>query len=240
MKFLKQPWYIWCGTIAIIAIAVIVSHNPIAQFLVHNPPIQSELNTPASVVPSINSPSLALPAISQESKYGHFPYAEADSSRLMVIASYAQQEYQRLEQLDREAALALMKMIYAARDEGVWIIAVSGFRNIANQELLFKSQIEKRGSPEEAAKLSAPPGHSEHHTGYAIDLAEGLYPKKDITYEFENTSAYKWLTIHAKEFGFEMSFPANNAQRVSYEPWHWRFMGSPAAAEVFARSRSLR
>ncbi|WP_017718020.1 M15 family metallopeptidase [Kamptonema formosum] len=156
----------------------------------------------------------------------------------MIIASYAQQEYQRFEQLDREAGLALMKLIYAARDEGVWIIPVSGFRNIAAQELLFKSQIERRGSPEEAAKLSAPAGYSEHHTGYALDMADGLSPKKDITYEFEKTNAYRWLTLHAKEFGFEMSFPANNSQGVSYEPWHWRFVGSPRATEIFADARN--
>ena len=130
-------------------------------------------------------------------------------------------------------------MIYAARDEGVWIIPVSGFRDIVSQELLFKKQIQKRGSPEAAAKLSAPPGYSEHHTGYAIDLADGSYPKKDVTYEFENTNAYRWLTLHAKDFGFEMSFTANNSQGVSYEPWHWRFVGSPDSTKIFEQARSI-
>jgi hypothetical protein len=32
-------------------------------------------------------------------------------------------------------------------------------------------------------------------------LADGLFPKKDIIYKFENTNAYRWLTVHAKEFG---------------------------------------
>jgi D-alanyl-D-alanine carboxypeptidase len=110
---------------------------------------------------------------------------------------------------------------------------VSGFRNISDQEKLFDAQIQRRGSPEAAAKLSAPPGYSEHHTGYAIDVTDGRFPKQDITYNFATTDAFKWLTIYAKEFGFEMSFPENNSQGVSYEPWHWRFVGSNEAKEIF-------
>ena len=152
---------------------------------------------------------------------------------MLIIASYATGEYQRFERLAPDASLALLKLIYTARDDGVWIVPVSGFRNISDQEKLFNAQIQRRGSPEAAAKLSAPPGYSEHHTGYAIDVTDGRFPKQDITYNFATTDAFKWLTIYAKEFGFEMSFPENNSQGVSYEPWHWRFVGSNEAKEIF-------
>jgi D-alanyl-D-alanine carboxypeptidase len=168
-----------------------------------------------------------------KSNLGHFPFVEGNSSEMLTIASYGPGEYQRFEKLAPEAALALMKLIYAARYEGVWIVPVSGFRNIADQEKLFEVQIQKLGSPEAAAKLSAPPGYSEHHTGYAIDLADGHFPKQDITYNFATTDTFKWLNLHAKEFGFELSFPENNAQGVSYEPWHWCFVGSPEAQVIF-------
>jgi D-alanyl-D-alanine carboxypeptidase len=152
---------------------------------------------------------------------------------MLIIASYATGEYQRFERLAPDASLALLKLIYTARNDGVWIVPVSGFRNISDQEKLFDAQIQRRGSPEAAAKLSAPPGYSEHHTGYAIDVTDGRFPKQDITYNFATTDAFKWLTIYAKEFGFEMSFPENNSQGVSYEPWHWRFVGSNEAKEIF-------
>jgi zinc D-Ala-D-Ala carboxypeptidase len=252
MKLFNLPWVRWVAIIFISAIAVIFSTLTVKQLLEQPSAMQTPLtnkNYPAiseqptlNSAPSINSSPLMLPSsqIDKKPMYGHFPYAEIERDRLITVASYAQQEYQRFEQLDREAALQLMKMIYAARDVGVWIVPVSGFRNFTNQELLFKNQIQKRGSLEEAAKLSAPPGYSEHHTGYAVDLADGSFPKQDITYEFEKSKAYKWLTIHAKEFGFEISFPANNTQGVSYEPWHWRFIDSPRAAEVFEVSRDSR
>ncbi|GAB4305760.1 MAG: D-alanyl-D-alanine carboxypeptidase family protein [Oscillatoriaceae cyanobacterium] len=168
---------------------------------------------------------------------GHFPYKEADANNLIIVASYAMGEYQRFEELDAEAAKALMKLIYAARDEGVWIIPVSAFRSIERQKLLFDNQVERRGSVEEAAKISAPPGYSEHHTGLALDLADGKFPKLDIKEEFENTEAFRWLQLHGKEYGFEMSFPALNPQGVIYEPWHWRFVGSPHAEAIFALAR---
>ena len=177
------------------------------------------------------------PPLDKSVELGHFPYAEAEQKKLMIISSYAQAPYQRYERLHADAALALMKLIYTARDEGVWIIPVSGFRSIAIQEKLFQSQIEKTGSETAAARISAPPGHSEHHTGYAIDLADGSNPNQDITQYFQQTRAFRWLTQHAKEFGFEMSFPLSNSQGVSYEPWHWRFVGSSQARTVFARAK---
>ena len=48
-----------------------------------------------------------------------------------------------------------------------------------------------------------------------------LVPLRKSCVDFENTNAYKWLTSHAQDFGFELSFPPNNLQGVSYEPWHW-------------------
>lgn len=171
--------------------------------------------------------------------YGHLPYKQAEPEQMMIIGSYATGEYQRLESLDPEAGKALMKLIYAARNEGVWIVPVSGFRTIEQQAKLFEAQIKRRGSTEAAAKLSAPPGYSEHHTGLAIDLADGHFPNQDVTYQFETTDAYNWLKKHAKDFGFEMSFPPNNSQGISFEPWHWRYIGSPRATSTFSTARKL-
>ena len=205
--------------------------------------LNTELSTSSVVqetqVPAKSSDSAKElnPPLNKSIKLGHFPYSEAEQNTLMVISSYAQPPYQRYEKLHEEAALALMKLIYKARDEGIWIIPVSGFRSVSTQEKLFQSQIEKTGSETEAARISAPPGHSEHHTGYAIDLADGSNPNQDITQDFQQTRAFRWLTQHAKEFGFEMSFPLDNSQGVSYEPWHWRFIGSLQARTVFAKAK---
>ncbi|MBD2616315.1 M15 family metallopeptidase [Nostoc punctiforme FACHB-252] len=194
----------------------------------------------STVIPSPNSINSNLTESLNKQKFGHFRYLEGNPQQMIVIASYAQGEYQRFERLAPESALALMKLIYAARENGVWIIPVSGFRTIADQEKLFRNQIQRQTSPEAAAKISAPPGYSEHHTGYALDLTDGkMIPKDDITYKFTETEAFKWLKLNAEKFGFELSFPENNPQGVSYEPWHWRFIGSPTAKEIFRPTRKL-
>ncbi|WP_249064291.1 M15 family metallopeptidase [Argonema antarcticum] len=232
------------------------------QLSSQNLPVQSTTKSPSNLVSPQPNSSSPVPSASvaptnstvgsanldlaqqgsvfSQTTYGHFPYKQADPKRMIIVASYATEEYQRFESVDPEAGKALMKMIYAARDEGVWIILVSGFRTIKQQQKLFQEQIKRRGSPEAAAKVSAPSGYSEHHTGFAVDLADGQFPKQDITYQFENTAAYRWLTRRAKEFGFEMSFSPNNAQGVSFEPWHWRYVGSPDSAAIFANARNLR
>ena len=198
------------------------------------PPLPTTSNSPTSLVNP--SPKTPIQIAVNQTKLGHLPYQEGDSQQMITIASYAQGEYQRFERLAPETALALMKLIYAAREDGVWIIPVSGFRTIAYQDKLWQSQIQRQGSPEAAAKISAPPGYSEHHTGYALDLTDGnLKSRDDITYKFAETDAFKWLNLHAKEFGFELSFPKDNPQGVSYEPWHWRFIGSSTARTLFNR-----
>jgi D-alanyl-D-alanine carboxypeptidase len=187
------------------------------------------------VVPS--SPSLIKS--DTETYLGHYSYLEANPNGMIVVGSYGQNEYQGFERLNKEATLALMQMMYAARDDHVWLIVVSGFRTVTCQNQLFERQIERQGSPQAAAKISAPPGYSEHHTGYAVDLADGhTVEKNDLDLKFLDTEAFHWLKQHAQEFGFELSFPENNAQGVSFEPWHWRYIGSEKALEIFAAARA--
>jgi D-alanyl-D-alanine carboxypeptidase len=195
-------------------------------------------NNPPAEIKQANPVFVQQQPIATHLAYGHFPYAQADQNRLMIVSSYATGKYKRFEFMNPEAGKALMQMIYAAREEGVWIIPVSGFRTIEQQQKLFQNQIKRLGSEKEAAKVSAPAGYSEHHTGFAVDLADGKFPKQDITLEFERTDAYRWLTRRAKEFGFEMSFKRNYSQGVSFEPWHWRYVGTPDAVAIFASARN--
>ncbi len=243
----------------IVALTVVISGALLMRFSVSNSPVQATNSpTPATTVASGSQsailPTAAIPTnstpiairntttiqqqpTSNQLSYGHFPYAQAEASQMMIVGSYASEPQQRFESMNPEAGKALMRMIYAARDNGVWIIPVSGFRTIEQQRKLFQDQIKRRGSPEAAAKISAPPGYSEHHTGFALDLTDGKFPKQDITLEFEKSDTYRWLTRHAKQFGFELSFPRNNPQGVSFEPWHWRYVVSQDAAAIFATAR---
>jgi zinc D-Ala-D-Ala carboxypeptidase len=196
------------------------------------PPV---LKSPAT----LKVPNPIAKSILPQARYGHLPYNDAASDRLVNIGTYGEGDYQRTEYLDRDAAAAFDQMVAAAKAEGLSIVPISGFRTIAQQEKLFQRQIQRQGSESAAATLSAPPGFSEHHSGYALDIGDGAHPKTDVKFEFEETAVYQWMVAHAKRYGFELSFPRNNRQGVSFEPWHWRFVNSGRASAIFAVARTL-
>jgi zinc D-Ala-D-Ala carboxypeptidase len=168
---------------------------------------------------------------------GHLPYQEASLSRLTVVGTFVRGTYRRTEKLDTEAAAAFQQMAAAAQTDGIQLMPISGFRSIASQRKLFARQIERQGSEAAAAKLSAPPGRSEHHTGYALDITDATDPSTDLKLAFQNSSAYRWLVTNGNRYGFELSFPRDNTQGVSFEPWHWRYIRSASSQSVFRAAK---
>ncbi len=160
---------------------------------------------------------------------GHRPYTEA-TAKVRVGQYYGRDEY-----LHPDAAQAFKRMRSAAAAAGINLDIISGYRSVSDQQALFSRQVSRLGSVQAAAQVSAPPGHSEHHTGYAVDIRDTDQPQSDLKVSFEQTRTFAWLEANASEYGFEMSFPAGNEQGVTYEPWHWRFIGTPEAAATFAR-----
>ncbi|WNC86970.1 D-alanyl-D-alanine carboxypeptidase family protein [Thermosynechococcus sp. QKsg1] len=169
-----------------------------------------------------------------ENLLGHLPYEEAPLSELEPVSADGQIK------LRRAAAERFRAMVAAAQQEGVVLVPLSGFRSKQDQDYLFfevKEQRAQRAS--ERALVSAPPGYSEHHTGYAIDIGDGARPDTHLSEAFEDTPAFRWLEKNAARFSFELSFPRHNPQGVSYEPWHWRFVGDRHSLQTFYRARQL-
>lgn len=163
---------------------------------------------------------------------GHYAYAEAPAADLEPIVADGSIK------LRHAAAQAYKQMVAAAQADGVTLVPISGFRSIQDQEGVFFSLKEARSQTvSQRADVSAPPGYSEHHTGYAIDIGDGDVPATNLSPDFDHTPAFKWLQTHAAQYNFEMSFPKGNPQGVSYEPWHWRFVGDRASLETFFRAR---
>lgn len=156
--------------------------------------------------------------------FGHCRHEEADRSKLVSI-----QGAYRMELLRPAAARAFEDMRHAARRDGISLHLVSGFRSVKHQEdLYFGIKAERAQSSKERALVSAPPGFSEHHTGYALDICDETL---SLDESFASTRAYRWLQQNARMFNFEMSFPENG--QVAFEPWHWRFEGETEAIEAF-------
>ena len=190
-----------------------------------------EVPTPVPTVsPAIDTATDPSTPNARPSILGHFSYTEAPQEELKSVGTY----HGRPILLRQSAAQAYLEMVAAARGAGITLVPISGFRTHEDQEYLFFKRAQDRVQrPIERAEVSAPPGYSEHHTGYAIDIGDANAPGADVSVSFAQTQAFQWLEANAPRFSFELSFPPDNDQGVSYEPWHWRFVGDRHSLETF-------
>ncbi len=138
-------------------------------------------------------------------------------------------------ELESEAAKAMEQMLKGLRDTGMSIQLVSGYRSDDYQRGLYERQINKQGgNKEKAATISAVPMTSEHQAGLAADLSV------DGTLEtsFSQTEQGKWLEKHCMEYGYILRYPPGKeiVTGIIYEPWHFRYVGSPATASAIMSS----
>ncbi|HYD95009.1 MAG TPA: M15 family metallopeptidase [Noviherbaspirillum sp.] len=125
----------------------------------------------------------------------------------------------RVHTLIPAAARAWRAMKQAAAQDGIVLEIVSAFRDVEEQAQIIRDKLARGMAMEEILRLSAPPGYSEHHSGRAVDINT---PGCDAREEpFENTAAFRWLTVNAARFGFALSYPRGNSLGFIYEPWHW-------------------
>ena len=159
---------------------------------------------------------------------GHLPYAEIPKEKLVLIEPSIRVHIDMRD--------SLLEMRDEAKKNGIYLVFLSGYRSINLQNEIFYSLKSFRNQEAaERARVSAPPGYSEHSTGFAIDIGDATKREADFETEFENTEAFKWLIKNAAKFHFKLSFTKDN-KFIDYEPWHWRYEGSIEALKVFERS----
>ena len=144
--------------------------------------------------------------------------------------------------LQTPACDAFLEMQKAAAADGVTVWMQSGYRSVKYQTGLYERKTKyytDRGydtatAKEMAAAVVNPPGYSEHNCGLAADLNSPEHTGLDEG--FENTMAFRWLCEHAVEYGFILRYPkgAEDKTEITYEPWHWRYVGRENAAKISA------
>ncbi len=159
---------------------------------------------------------------------GHLPYNETPKEKLVLIEPNIE--------VHMDMRDSLLKMREKAKKDGIYLVFLSGFRSISLQNDIFYSLKSIRNQEAaERARVSAPPGYSEHSTGFAIDIGDATQRETDFETDFENTEAFRWLIKNAAKFHFKLSFNKDN-KYIDYEPWHWRYEGSIEALKVFESS----
>lgn len=162
-------------------------------------------------------------------------YEPSDLTRPDV--KYAPGVAESRKQMRPAAARALEELFKAAADDGIELLAISGYRSYWTQNDLYKRRL-KETSLEYVSVYVAKPGQSEHQTGLAMDL--GCEGYTDLTERFAETPAYAWLSEHAHEYGFIIRYPKDGTAETgyAYEPWHIRYLGD-LAEDVYESGLTL-
>lgn len=114
----------------------------------------------------------------------------------------------------------LLKLFKAARKAGLKNLYVaSGYRTAEEQQRLWDDSADR--------SYVQPSGHSEHQTGLAVDLAD----LKAGARGFGETKAGRWLARNSWKYGFILRYPEGKEEitGISYEPWHFRYVGREVA-----------
>ena len=139
-------------------------------------------------------------------------------------------------QFDARAIEYLNKMMNDMRKSGISNVWVqSAYRSVERQKELYDNSVNKyinQGkTQEEAEKLTDEyinkPGSSEHNLGLAVDF-------NYVDNKFEDLKAFTWLQENAENYGFILRYPKHKEDitKISYESWHWRFVGEEHAKKI--------
>ena len=129
-------------------------------------------------------------------------------------------------------------LISDAHKLGLPLIVDSAFRSGYYQQMILDKLISEKGN--EAYKLIALPGASEHQTGLAVDFAyyeNGIY---DDNVKEDDKEAI-WLKENAWKYGFILRYPKGkeNITGYNFEPWHYRFVGLELAKQLYEQDITL-
>lgn len=153
--------------------------------------------------------------------------------------------------LDEKAAEHAIDLLAAAKKAGYNMQLCSAYRTVEKSAELYQKQIKKflnagyaqAEAEKEAAKWVAPPGTSEHHTGLSMDLVSSDYwgQYSDLEHDYDKFDSFKWMYAHCAEYGFVLRYPKGKEDitGITYEPWHYRYVGVDAAKYIMENGLCL-
>jgi len=149
--------------------------------------------------------------------------------------------------VDERCAAALQQMLDDCRAAGLSPLICSSYRALEKQEQLYNEKINEltsqgyslKDAREEAGRHVAVPGTSEHHLGLAFDIVDKN--NQELNTSQEETPVQQWLMKNSWKYGFILRYPNGKSEitGIIYEPWHYRYVGKEAAAEIYEKDICL-
>jgi len=150
-------------------------------------------------------------------------------------------------QFDERAIDQLNAMLSAMRAQGLSPVVCSAYRTVERQRTLFDNKVSQlvasglsqTQAETEARKSIAYPGTSEHNLGLAADIVSMGYQLLDD--KQAETPEVRWLLENCSEYGFILRYPREKEAitGITYEPWHFRYVGVTAAREIMVSGLCL-
>ena len=139
----------------------------------------------------------------------------------------------------REAYNAYLKMLADAKQQGISFIICSTYRSYQTQKEIYNGYVSRNGA-DYANTISAAPGRSEHHTGWAVDVTSAPMGY-DLKQNFIEYPEGIWINNHCSEYGFIIRYPKDKTHITgySYEPWHLRYVGVETAKGITSKGLTL-
>jgi len=216
-------------------------------------PEQSESSSSESSSSGLSMPSSTSSSTENENEHGGY-----DELILVNPTHYIPDDYevnlvtvQGKYKLDEKAAEHAIDLLAAAKEAGYDMQLCSAYRTVEKSAELYQKQIKKflnagysqADAEKEAAKWVAPPGTSEHHTGLAMDLVSSDYwgQYSDLEHDYDKFDSFKWMYAHCAEYGFVLRYPEGKEDitGITYEPWHYRYVGVDAAKYIMENGLCL-
>lgn len=143
--------------------------------------------------------------------------------------------------IDERAYPDLQDMMDDCRAAGFNPLICSSYRSMERQKELFDNKVDEylalgytqEDAEQAAGQLVAVPGTSEHQLGLALDIVD--LSNQVLDENQEDTQVQKWLMGNSWKYGFILRYPTDKSDitGISYEPWHYRYVGKQAAQEIY-------
>lgn len=150
--------------------------------------------------------------------------------------------------LDIRIGDAYQSLYDAAKEAGHTLVIKSGYRSINYETTQYNNALNAlmlNGMTEFSAMMELDStrqrvGHTEHHTGLAMDVATSAYLNSNndtLGLNFAETEGYTWLVENCTDYGFILRYPEGKESftNIDFEPWHFRYIGVEHAEAIKAK-----
>ncbi len=132
------------------------------------------------------------------------------------------------------------KEVTATFEEGITLYLKSGYRSYGTQATIYANYLDRNNGVDDG--YVAKPGSSEHQSGFCADILNKKWAALDyMNQEFETEAEAVWMKENCASYGFILRYPKDkeDVTGISYEPWHFRYVGKEVAGYIMSRGITL-